>query len=1085
VENARLYESEHRSREAAELSAERMARLQAATAALSEAVSPSQVAEAVITQGLAALGAQAGAVAMRWGEGEALELIHASGGPSESRGDRWRELQRPLADAVQSGNCIFIESPEDLQAMYPRLVVAESGVESGALAVIPLQVHGAAIGATAWSFSGPHFFSDNVRAFMQALAHQCAQALERSRLYQSAQGSRDRVFQLQQITAAFSQARTPEQVASVAVSLAREAIGADSGALMMLTENASDLEPVGTAGIHGTVVDRFRRISLAGTTPAARAAQTRQPIFVESRSDLARYPGMTSPLVECGGSWLVMPVVVENDHVIGTLGFGFRRWRRFADDDRFFLLMVADVCAQAMERSRLYDAERKARSDAEAGRRRAAFLAEASKRLASSLDFEGTLERVAHLAVPEIADWCIVRAATEGGCAGMAVAHREPEKVAGVHEYLRRFPPHPSTCDVLKTGTSVLYESISDEQIAASAPDPEQQALVRALGCASSMVVPLMVDRRHFGAISLVSGNPEHRYNRGDLEMAEELARRAGVAIENACLYEQARHADEELRVRAQHEIAVAELSRRALLDSPSTLMGACVDMVAELCRVECALLAEFSHNEGRCRIRAAKGCETASWPTFPHGIHALVSEVVQRGELVMVEDVRTESRFAADPLLVEHGLASAVAAPIPGQAHPWGALLALAARPRAFTPDERHFLARIASVLGWSIERECAQAALRASEDRLSGIVGSAMDAIITVDAAGRIALFNQAAEKMLRCRAEQVLGLRIEPFIPLRLASGEDRESRSARERGMRRLLTARRANGEEFPAEISMARVVAGGEELYTIVLRDVTERKRAEENRTRLQREAEQAMRAREEMIAIASHDMRSPLNALRLQLDIMRRAAHRPDAVITREWVVSSAEKATENIDRVVDLMDDLLDSSRAADGEVEIHLERVDLAMVVQEVVSRHREQLSEAGCMPVLHADEPTVGRWDRMRLEQVIGNMLSNAIKYGAGKPVTISVESDKETATLTIQDQGIGISREDQKRIFERFFRASTAAHARKGFGLGLWIVGRIVKTLGGRIAVDSAPGAGTTFTISLPRAGPPVQGSGVRH
>jgi signal transduction histidine kinase len=159
-------------------------------------------------------------------------------------------------------------------------------------------------------------------------------------------------------------------------------------------------------------------------------------------------------------------------------------------------------------------------------------------------------------------------------------------------------------------------------------------------------------------------------------------------------------------------------------------------------------------------------------------------------------------------------------------------------------------------------------------------------------------------------------------------------------------------------------------------------------------------------------------------------------------------------------------------------------LEEVDLAAITRDVVEHFREE-SARSCSPLLiQAAPPVVGRWDRTRLEQVITNLLANALKFGNCKPIEISVTSEDGTALLTVRDHGIGIAPDKLPYIFERFERA-VSAREYGGLGLGLSIAHEIVSALGGAVHVDSTLGAGTCFTVMLPRSGPPASGVSAQH
>ena len=156
-------------------------------------------------------------------------------------------------------------------------------------------------------------------------------------------------------------------------------------------------------------------------------------------------------------------------------------------------------------------------------------------------------------------------------------------------------------------------------------------------------------------------------------------------------------------------------------------------------------------------------------------------------------------------------------------------------------------------------------------------------------------------------------------------------------------------------------------------------------------------------------------------------------------------------------------------------GRLDLKLERVDLNEVVRDAVARFREQLARANCPVDLKSEGEVVGTWDRLRLDQIVTNLLSNAAKYGAGHPLEVRVEANGDLASLAVSDRGIGIDPRHQKRIFRRFERAVSDRHY-GGLGLGLWIVHEIVGALGGRVYVASEPGKGSTFVVELPRSGP---------
>ena len=233
-----------------------------------------------------------------------------------------------------------------------------------------------------------------------------------------------------------------------------------------------------------------------------------------------------------------------------------------------------------------------------------------------------------------------------------------------------------------------------------------------------------------------------------------------------------------------------------------------------------------------------------------------------------------------------------------------------------------------------------------------------------------------------------------------------------------------------------------------------------------------RELAQAVRARDSFISMASHELRTPLNALRLQLAVLRRHPRVEEPEPRGEW----SQLLERQVFRLTRLVNSLLDVSRIAAGRLALEPEDdVDLAAVVREVAEQFDGELRRACCPLSLRAESSVLGRWDELRLDGVVANLLSNGIKYGAGKPIEIVVEGDGDTARLLVRDHGIGIAPEDQARIFERFERGVSGQHV-GGLGLGLWIARTFVEALGGRIRVESRLGEGSTFTVELPMRGP---------
>lgn len=245
--------------------------------------------------------------------------------------------------------------------------------------------------------------------------------------------------------------------------------------------------------------------------------------------------------------------------------------------------------------------------------------------------------------------------------------------------------------------------------------------------------------------------------------------------------------------------------------------------------------------------------------------------------------------------------------------------------------------------------------------------------------------------------------------------------------------------------------------------------------------RLYREAREAVALRDEFLGVASHELRTPLTSLRLQLHRALRLLEQPGEAAKLRGVVEASERQAR---RMTGLVDGLLDVSRIAHGKLSLELEMVNLTDTASEVASRLSEQFSAAGSPFTLVAPAPVVGHWDRLRLEQVLTNLLSNAAKYGRGRPVEMRVWADGHEAHVTVRDEGIGLAPEDARRVFDRFERAVSVRHY-AGLGLGLYITRQIVMALGDEVSVESELRRGSTFFVRLPLAGPPEMRSPAGH
>ena len=385
--------------------------------------------------------------------------------------------------------------------------------------------------------------------------------------------------------------------------------------------------------------------------------------------------------------------------------------------------------------------------------------------------------------------------------------------------------------------------------------------------------------------------------------------------------------------------------------------------------------------------------------------------------------------------------------------------------------------------------ERRHFDETLRQSEERLRLMVDSVRDyAIFLLDPDGRVETWNPGAERIKGYRADEIIGEHFSAFYtPEDLALGKPAlELRTAAETGRCDEEGWRvRKDGTRFWANsvLSAVRDDRGRLLGFTKVTRDLTERIHAEEERLAAEREAaeqrarvartEEAVRDRDEFISIAAHELRTPLTALRIKLEGAVRLA-----TTATPRLAERLDGTNRQVDRLIGLVERMLDMSRIVAGRLVLVRERTDLAEIAREVVDDFRDQASHVRAELQVTSSGDTAGEWDRDRLAQVVTNLVSNAIKYGPGRPVDLAVRGDGDRVSLAVTDRGIGIEAEDLGRIFDRFQRAAPVENY-GGLGLGLHIARHVVEAHGGTISVASVPGQGSTFTVDLPR-NPPERG-----
>ncbi|MDI3339838.1 MAG: GAF domain-containing protein [Sphaerobacter sp.] len=786
---------------------------------------------------------------------------------------------------------------------------------------------------------------------------------ERARLLASEQAARsaaeqaaDRLRRLQAVTDTALAHLSLDALLDQSLDRIREALDVETAIIMLVDPADGTLRPAAARGLTDPHLDEVR-VPL-GTGFAGRVAAERRAVIADDPAELAQaHPRLWQDGLR---ALLGAPLVVEG-HVIGVVQVGTARPRAFTEGDAELLQRVADRIALAVDRARAYEAERAARAATEAAEQRAAFLAQASALLASTLDYETTLASVARLAVPVLADWCTIDLIEDGSVARVAAAHSDPAREALLRAMVRRYPGAPPASTplwrVLQRGQAEIVAEVTEDDLP-TITRPETLDIVRQVGVSSLLVAPLIARGRSLGAISLIFHESGRRYSAADLPLVENLAQRAALAVDNARLYYEAERAREQTERQAARLALLAKAARdfaEASLDLP-TILETVSGHVAEIL--------------GPCAIG-----------------------------LLAPDQARL------DPVVVHH--------PDPDKR------AALRARPPIPLRTDAGLLAPVMA---------------DGRPVHLAHVDPAELDA----------SLLPEQRTDRERCPVESLL------IAPL-----------SVRARSIGALMVWREEPGAPYTED-------------DLVLLQELADRAALAVDNAMLYREAQQAVLAREEFLSVASHELKTPLTTVKGWVYLLVDALRQPE--LDREAIREFVSELQAQVDRFEGLIADLLDASRIQQGRIDLRPEPVVLNELARRVLARfeHAPERTPRHTL-ALEAPEQIVGIWDPDRLEQVLTNLVSNALKYSPdGGEVRLRLGRSGDEAELTVSDQGIGIAPADQARLFQPFTRAERARQLASGTGLGLYITQRIVREHGGTIALESTPGQGTTVTVRLPIA-----------
>jgi PAS domain S-box-containing protein len=849
------------------------------------------------------------------------------------------------------------------------------------------------------------------------------------------------------------------------IDLAQRVLAADGHGLWLRDAATDTWTLASTEGIS----DTYRGHVTTAIGDQSASMELDGPLLVENvdEAEWIQAPHREAHRAEGIRAMLVAPLRAAGE-LKGTLVFYFRSLRSFDDDEVKVATALAALAGSAIRTAELYEAEARAADD-----RR--FLAEATEVLASSLDYEETLANVAALAVPQFADWCSIDLVGPGrAIERLTVAHADPQKIEWADELAKNYPVDPDAPmgvpHVIRTGEPELTPDIPDELLVEATRDtPELLEVLRQLGLRSAMIVPLAARGRVLGALSFVSAESGRRYDEQDLALANHVARRAALAVDNALLY---RDAEEALRAR-DHSLETLHF-----LSEASELLASSLEIETTLANVARLVVPAFAdwcavdllEPDGSLRRLAvvhrdpakAEWAERSRTQFPPRTTESEGTGLVMRtGEPALyaeiTDELLVESTFDDDHLetLRQLGMRSAVVVPLSARGRLLGAMMLVSA-------DETHRYREDDVALAQEVARRAAVAVenaqlFRAAEERAQAALALSHvgDGVMLIDRAGLIRLWNPAAERIsglseadaLRRPAREALdGWEVfAALAPPRTAGGPA---------ASRPVTVPIELGGRELWLSISAVTFTEG----TVFAFRDLTEEQAVE--------------RMKADFISTVSHELRTPLAAIYGAALTLQRDDVQLDGVRAQELLAVVADES----DRLARIVNDILWASRVDSGSLQMSIERCNAEELTESVLSAARLHLPENVTLKLsAPPDLPHVAA-DPDKVLQVLTNLVDNAIKYSPdGGAVQIELDRAGHRVRISVGDEGLGIPPAERSRIFEKFYRLDpNLTRGVGGTGLGLYICRELVRRMDGRIWVESRHPRGSKFALELPVA-----------
>ncbi len=781
------------------------------------------------------------------------------------------------------------------------------------------------------------------------------------------------------------------------------------------------------------------------------------------------------------GAVALAPLTI-GDEVVGVLAADRPTRQTFTPTDLAVLTALADQVAVAIQNARLFE-------EAVGRTQELSTLLEATSALSFTLDLDWVLyalgERLLDLTV---ADGCVI-----------SEWDRDTDQVTIVWE--SRGEAALLTCRMYRAAERPLVQEVflTQEPTVLTADVPKAQPLLQERSAQILLLVPMVSRGQTVGLVEL-ERRDARLFTPNEVRLAQALANQAATAVQNARLYEQIRRFTEELEQRVEErtrELAqalqdlTAERDRLDALYRIASQVASSLDVgqvlhrtleiVAQVTGAEQGFILLIDSQTNTLVRRAVFGVPVhlpiTGLPTRFRRGEGLAGWVLARNRPALIPDLSADPRWVPGPEGQEQK--SALAVPIGVAGETLGVMLLFSTTPGHFTEDHLRLVEAAAAQIANAVNNAALYDLVRQQAEDLGvmlkqqqveaaksqAILDGVADGVLFADASGRIVLFNPAAERILEIPRQQAVGRSIREMLGLYgvegrkwLAALEDWAAHPA-DRTPEDFVAERLQLGDRV-VSVHASPVIRGTEYLGTVsVFRDITAEVEAD--------------RAKSEFISTVSHELRTPMTSIKGYADLLMLGMAGPLSDQQKHFIGIIRN----NAERMVALVNDLLDISRIESGRVQLDLRAVHIHEVVGQVVSTLQGRAQNKNIALQVNVPETLPPVWgDSNRVAQILTNLVSNAIQYTPpGGRVTVSAHPNGDMLEVSIADTGIGISKEDQRKIFDRFFRADDPlVQETPGTGLGLPITASLVQMHGGQIWVESELGEGSTFTFTLPLA-----------